>query len=174
MQAGQRVDVFVNRGETVPFETLQIAEAFTGHIINQAGVSIVWHGSVPSTWKGGNRMIVIEVVRNVPPSYHPGDLGYALVFEGTHISVFYDRIRQVSPSSEPFILAHVLAHDIVHLLQGVDRHSDRGLMKAHWDWDDFWTMRKSFLPFTSEDIRLIREAKAFSSSDGHSLLSSLR
>jgi hypothetical protein len=172
--AGQRVDVFVNRGETIPFETLQIAEAFAAHIISKAEVSIVWHGAVPATWKGGNRVMVVDVIRNVPPSYRRGDLGYALVFDGIHISVFYERIRQVNPSAEAFILAHVLAHEIVHLLQGVDRHSDAGLMKAHWDWRDFWNMRRSSLPFTSEDIRLIREARASSPSDGYTLLSSVR
>ena len=51
--------------------------------------------------------------------------------------------------------AHVLVHEITHLLQGIDRHSDTGVMKAHWTGRDFVDMRSSPLPFTGYDVDLI-------------------
>ena len=46
-------------------------------------------------------------------------------------------------------------HEITHVLEGVNRHSETGIMKAHWDTMDWRTMRHSFLPFADEDLRLI-------------------
>jgi hypothetical protein len=56
----------------------------------------------------------------------------------------------------PNLLAHVLVHEITHLIQGINRHSDRGVMKARWDEDDYEQMRSRRLAFTEYDIRLIR------------------
>lgn len=55
---------------------------------------------------------------------------------GVYSDVFYDRIlrftqqdRKVSPSC---VLGHVLAHEIGHLLLGVNAHSVAGIMRAGW------------------------------------------
>jgi hypothetical protein len=56
------------------------------------------------------------------------------------------------------ILAHVLTHEITHVLQEIDRHSATGVMKARWDAKDFLDMTFSPLPFTSNDIDLLRIA----------------
>jgi hypothetical protein len=44
---------------------------------------------------------------------------------------------------------------ITHLLQGISRHSDTGVMKAHWSGADFCEMRRKPLGFTVEDVDLI-------------------
>src|SRR5689334_24555228 len=52
-------------------------------------------------------------------------------YEGNHIVIFYDRLqRKVKGTQISSLLAHVLAHEVTHILQGIHRHSDRGLMKA--------------------------------------------
>jgi hypothetical protein len=33
-----------------------------------------------------------------------------------------------------FVLAHVLVHEITHILQGIDRHSESGVMKSPGDY----------------------------------------
>jgi hypothetical protein len=55
----------------------------------------------------------------------------------------------------PFVLGHVLVHEITHILQGFSTHSDRGMMKAEWDAKDFDLMGWTPLAFTEEDVRLI-------------------
>jgi len=80
-----------------------------------------------------------------------------LPFEGKHIVVFWDRVRhKVSPAQAPFLLAHVLVHEITHILQGVDWHSETGVMKAAWDADEIREMMRRPLGFTELDVNLIR------------------
>ena len=50
--------------------------------------------------------------------------------------IFYDRIQHVAISHHTRLvpgLGHVMAHEIGHLLIGVDSHSDEGLMRPHWN-----------------------------------------
>ena len=63
---------------------------------------------------------------------------------------------QDSPRSATVVLAHVLVHEITHVLQRIDRHSDSGVMKAHWTLRDYAQMEKDPLPFAAEDIQLIK------------------
>jgi hypothetical protein len=52
-------------------------------------------------------------------------------------------------------LAHVMAHEIAHVLQGVIRHSDSGILKAHWSGTDCARVASFPLMFTREDAILI-------------------
>ena len=86
----------------------------------------------------------------------PGALAYAAPYEGVHVVVFYDRIkRSVSTDLRAAVLAHVLVHEITHILEGIDRHSESGVMKAHWSEPDYAAMRNKPLPFADEDVQLI-------------------
>jgi hypothetical protein len=67
-----------------------------------------------------------------------GSAGYAIPVGpgefGVHCGVFYDRVQQISRQilNEGTVLGHAIAHEIGHLLLGVDAHSPEGLMRAHW------------------------------------------
>jgi hypothetical protein len=78
-----------------------------------------------------------------------------IAYEGTHVVVFPDRIRQVDPYQMQCALAHVLVHEITHVLQGICRHSATGIMKARWDQRDYFEMSRKPLPFAEEDVALI-------------------
>ena len=61
----------------------------------------------------------IRFTTETPRHFIPGALAYALPYEGVHIPVFYDRIRDaVPPPVVPYLLAHVLVHEIAHILEG--------------------------------------------------------
>jgi hypothetical protein len=47
-----------------------------------------------------------------------------------------------------------MVHEITHVLQGIARHSDSGVMKANWSGEEFQRMRYKSLPFTEEDVVL--------------------
>jgi len=53
------------------------------------------------------------------------------------------------------VLAHVMVHEIAHVLQGVCRHSDSGIMKAEWSPRELREMSFKALPFAREDVGLI-------------------
>jgi hypothetical protein len=63
-------------------------------------------------------------------------------YEGVHVTVLYDRVYQTAPDAarRPLLLAHVLVHEITHVLQGVEHHSESGIMKAHWGPADCYAM----------------------------------
>jgi hypothetical protein len=114
-------------------------------------------------WKSGSRackaadVIHIELAEHTPDKLMPGALAYALPYEGVHIRVFLDRVeKSVGANGLPCVLAHVLVHEIGHILQGLVRHSETGVMKAHWTVDDFTQMTYRSLPFTEQDTILIQ------------------
>jgi hypothetical protein len=84
---------------------------------------------------------------------HPGAMAYALPYSRTTIVVFYDRVQA---AAVPPLLAHVLAHEITHVLEGLAVHSATGIMKAKWTSKDYVEMRRRALQFTDEDVILIR------------------
>lgn len=136
--------------------TAQVSEMFS-----TAGVTIDWRtrGACPADG------IRIHFSLATKPEDHPGASAYALPHEGTTIVVFYDRILQAVPSGDTAtglrtLLAHVMVHEITHVLQGVARHSDEGVMKARFTLDDQAAMRRSPLAFTSSDVTLLHSGLA--------------
>jgi hypothetical protein len=114
-------------------------------------------------WKSGTKCnakdaIHIEFVEQTPSKLMPGALAFARPYQGTYIEVFYDRVCAIAqPEVKQHVLAYVLVHEITHILQGIARHSETGIMKAHWTDDEFQSMRFDALAFTAEDIRLVQE-----------------
>jgi hypothetical protein len=86
-------------------------------------------------------------------SLKPGALAYAPPYEGHRIEVFYDRVTNAICV---VTLPHLLAHEITHILQGAARHSETGIMKAHWNSEDYHQMTVRPLAFTAEDIQLLQ------------------
>jgi hypothetical protein len=114
------------------------------------GVKILWRS--PSNCPA--EAISITFSNDTPASLLPGALAYAMPYEGTHIVVFYDRMQQ-KPGTVSCLLGHVLVHEIAHILQGIHRHSESGIMKAQWNGADYQRMAWKPLPFTDEDVLLI-------------------
>jgi hypothetical protein len=50
----------------------------------------------------------------------------------------------------------VLVHEITHILEGIDRHSETGVMKAHWTEAEIAQMPLKPLCFTAYDVSLIQ------------------
>jgi hypothetical protein len=101
-------------------------------------------------------------ITNTPRNFHPGALAYAEPYagqsEGVHIRVFFDRVENVAGSSSmvPILLAHVLVHEITHILQDSDHHSEEGVTKKRYTAADLYHMSFRPLPFSQLDIDLIR------------------
>jgi hypothetical protein len=136
------------------------AQGIASGILATAGVHVTWRTGQPKAHELG-RPILIDITADSPETLYRGALGYAYVFEGVHIGVFYDRVRNASyPHATAILLAHVLVHEITHILEGVDRHSGQGVMKAHWTEDDLVQMLYKPLPFDPEDVVLMRAGLA--------------
>ena len=74
------------------------------------------------------------------------------------ITLFYGELHEGlrhQPRLEPIVLAHVLVHELTHVLQGVSRHSEAGVMQAHWTIRDYSEMEDKPLGFTPDDADLV-------------------
>jgi hypothetical protein len=152
--------------EHVAMKAAAFAKAQATKMFGNIGVRIQWH-DVGRTPLPGNA-IVVDIVEQAPLNECGGALACAKPYEGTHIRVFYDRLQTtVGEKMIPALLGHVMVHEITHMLQGTNHHTDRGVMKARWDANDFGQMRSHTLPFTDSDVTLIniglavREAASF-------------
>ena len=151
--------VYLINNAAVPFQKQAIATGIVDRIYHEIDIDIHWNlGSPP---RGSGDVIVLEIKSGTPRNVFPGALAYAKPYEGVHIVVFYDRLRHKSHSEH--ILAHVMAHEIGHVLQGIESHSESGLMKAAWTLEDYSAMSYKPLKFTSRDVKLIRLGLAYRS-----------
>ena len=148
----QKVTVYLRERAAVHPEVRIPARALAGRMFAKIGISLDWGKGEPAG-ESSQPYVIIELVTGTAESRMPGALAYALPYEGTHITVFFDRIEKMPDPGT--VLAHVIVHEITHLLQGISRHSDTGVMKAHWTGRDFGGMRVAPLPFTQWDVDLI-------------------
>jgi hypothetical protein len=128
------------------------AEALAGRMFAGIGIFLEWCKGEPAV-EPSQPPVIVELVTETPENLMPGSLAYALPYEGTHITVFFDRVERTRCPST--VLAHVMVHEITHLLQGINRHAATGVMKEWWTVRDFSDMRYKPLAFTAMDVDLI-------------------
>jgi hypothetical protein len=156
LEVRQPVVVCMQAGVASPWVVTR-AEAIAAQIFAGVGVRIEWKHGERYCKSRSEQTIIVSLSTGAPATRVPGALAYAQPYEGVHIEVFFDRIlKTVDPLRVPGLLGHVLAHEITHILQGVNRHSEEGVMKAHWDERDHIEMNWKPLPFTAEDADLIQ------------------
>jgi len=120
-------------------------------IFSTIGVRLDWHSGLCPASPG---VLQISFADRAPKGEPAGALAYASPYEGTHIVVLYERVRlQCGCACE--LLAYVLVHEITHMLEGISRHSESGIMKEHWDLADYKRIRSKTLAFAAADVELI-------------------
>jgi len=75
---------------------------------------------------------------------------------GTYASVFLEPVQQQAADNDvpwPTLLAYAAGHEIGHLLLGDQAHTPRGLMKAHWDKNDFVDLKQDRLHFSKDQAQ---------------------
>lgn len=135
------------------------AKRMASKVFQKAGVTLVWGSARPA--EPQKIWLEVQVVEGVPDGVFPGALAvshpYSACSKG--VTVFMDRIRARTrrPEHETALLAYVLVHEITHAIQGVDRHSETGVMKARWDPEDYAAIFDRRLGFMDWDITLIQQ-----------------
>jgi hypothetical protein len=154
------VRAIVEDPSAVDWTMLTNAKLVAAGILKQAEVELKWSkGNRQQSC--GERLIAITFSAPTPDSLLPGAMGYALPYSNGsfRITVFLDRLQPLfarTPNSRGRILGHVMAHELTHVLQGVARHADHGLMKKRWSENDIQQMAVKPLEFTAVDLLLIR------------------
>jgi hypothetical protein len=151
------VKIYVIRNVSDLNLNISWAENIVSHILAGAEVRIKWQLGEPRR-RERDGAIIIDVTSDTPKTLAPGALAYAQVFEGVHIKIFWDRVQNTINGGSrlrTFLLAHVMTHEIVHIIEGIDRHSETGLMKASWTKKEIEEMSVRPLSLAPEDVRLI-------------------
>jgi len=148
-----KIPVCVEAGNTGI--ALTVAKGLASRMFAAAGVTIKWRN-----WNGcPDSGIRVSVSEATSESDHPDAYGYATPYDyrASRVVIFWDRIvRNSARRSVSELAAHVLVHELTHILEGMHRHSDSGVMKAIFSTTDIAEMDFHPLPFTEEDLRLIR------------------
>jgi hypothetical protein len=155
VQAGsiskQRLTVYVSNSANVSDDVTVQAENLAASMFGSIGVQVDWRRGEPRSSSG--QALAIQLAAKTPKDEMPGALAYAKPHEGVHIVVFWDRI-QFGPAPAR-LLAHVMVHEITHILEGTCRHSETGIMKAQWTDEDRRAMQIQPLRFAPVDVDLI-------------------
>jgi hypothetical protein len=138
----------------------------TQEILASSGISLevdpCARGATPcESHTRSSRQIVIRVVPDTGKSMknvRMKTLGLSVAEHdgGTYASVFLKPAEEkASDANLPriIVLAYAAAHEVGHLLLGDQAHTRQGLMKAHWETDDFQAMAQNRFHFSSEQTR---------------------
>jgi len=149
------IDIQVRNTEPQAAVILETAKYNAAKMFRAAGVEVRWVASFDKTPATGLR-IVVDVLQHAPSGLRfEGALATAYPFHGGRIEIFFDRLFALGAPPLPSLLAHVLVHETTHVLQGFDRHSETGIMKAVWTAADYRAMKWRPLPFTPDDVEFI-------------------
>jgi len=163
------VMVYVENEHLTPSVLLR-AEATATRMFAGIGVRVQWADRRPGRRaepaSGGcapqrPKEIVVRMASGGARSASREAFAYALPYasDGVRVTVFYAELRQAfrtTPRLGATVLAHVLVHEITHVLEGVARHSSTGVMRAHWNSTDYSDLEKRPMEFAGDDAELIQ------------------
>ena len=142
------------------------AKPMVARMFAEVGVRVVWclSGSCRNTAGSQCGRVTIPIIFKAESVYEkrPKALAYAFPYSnsGPGIYVLNDRMRErvrLAPALGGPLLAHVLVHEVTHILQGIVRHSEFGVMQAYWTSYDCDRMIRKPLPFSELDSDLLRK-----------------
>src|SRR5580704_15859825 len=168
--AKTRVDVYLsNRDDSA--QLMGAGKILASGIFEKIGVHVNWRtGELSATRDdAGNETLRkafgIRTLEHAPESATPGALASARILgsSGTEITVYKDRVLRFLDNHSNLAgvgAGYVLAHELAHVMQGVGRHSESGILKAQWSNTDFEEMIFHKLVFTNFDVELIHKGLA--------------
>ena len=150
-----KVPVCMEKGGYMPTAVKQAQNMAAGLFVC-LGIAIEWRDLYRRCEARQDQPILVQLSMHTDYREFPGALAYALPFEGRHIRVFYDRVLQADRGRVSYVLAYTLVHEITHVLEGTNDHSDSGIMKRRWGAKNYAAMERQTLWFEERDVRLIQ------------------
>ena len=140
------------------------AQGVVTRIYAGIGIKVIWKMKTASAGCSKfPRRVVMNFSSQTAGNFHPGALAYANPFAngGDCVTIFTDRLHPMlagNPATTVHLLGHVLAHEIAHVLQGIDRHSKEGVLKPGWSPREIRELATKPLRFSSHDASLIHDS----------------
>jgi hypothetical protein len=166
--AALRVDVYDYAG--LNSAALHEFITHTREILTNSGVAVevnLCAPAVSTSCESLNRSSKSVVIRVVPgwgtneknSLWQPLGQSFAGHDGGTYASIFLklaeEKAREMNLSPID-VLSYAATHEVGHLLLGDQAHTVRGLMKEHWEADDFQAMAHNRLYFIPEQARILK------------------
>ena len=172
---GDHVEIRVSVFNYAPFSprTIEEAEGDAGRVLRDAGVDVLWLNCLQDGMQSASfeqcidpsfplhfDLRIVRSSRNLQGSV----LGIAFFADdgqGCCADVFYHEVQRLQYAIDvSVILGHAMAHELGHLLLGMNAHSPSGIMRAHWTREDLKSASRGCLQFSSEQSRRIKSRLA--------------
>lgn len=167
-QTAAQVRVLVYKNVDIPTGVLDRARNEATRIFHMAGIELSWVDCSsgiaslecrPSSMKN---VLLLHIVAGIKPS---GDMVYGQAFladdgTGNLAHVYFDRVKDaqrdlgINPGR---LLGAVVAHELGHLLLGLNAHSWQGIMTPIWTGDNLRLVSMGDAYFTRQQATRIRE-----------------
>ena len=100
--------------------------------------------------------ITLEIRNSAAPGMPPVILGVSqpLATRGLNVIIFNDRVKRIALQSNrpyPAVLAHVIAHEIGHVLLRTHSHAKSGLMSSQWNDQEYNRLANGVLLFSRDE-----------------------
>ena len=137
-------------------------------IYSEIGLHLRWHLPSAGAHCSNSPMhstIVVTYSWQTPHSLLPHAMAVtdlSAIQGGACVTIFMDRLKPMldgNPTKCGYLLGHVLAHEIAHVLQGMEHHSESGVLKARWSQEEILSMPARPLHFTPFDAQLILDGQ---------------
>jgi hypothetical protein len=164
--------VSVHNDANVPAGAMISAEVTASRIFRQAGVAVKWIICAPpldptlhsascskAVFPSHLQVRIASKAENVNDSTF-GVSYLAADGTGCYSDIFFSRIADLYSNSGQQIgpiLGHVMAHEIAHLLLGINAHSAFGIMRARWQRVELLKASKGELLFTPQQSQVMRQ-----------------
>jgi hypothetical protein len=134
-------------------------------ILSQIGVNLTWHTGLSDCddlpGESVRTAFKIRWAHHAPYTLPAGTLAAARPFgsSGSAITLYQVPLRHFlkqHANAPEVVLEYVLAHELAHVMQGLDRHSASGILKANWSYREYFMMLSRTPTFSAEDVDLIR------------------
>ena len=159
MDATPTVTIYMDHDTRIPWREVFWATSQASRMFAKIGTLVQFrYGRKTQTVGQSGLELDMYIGMQAPTRIHSDALGIPHPFrQDGRIEVFYSRIQNYTPElCRSMVLANIMAHEIVHALEGIDRHAATGVMKARWNFEDLNRIRVGTLEFDTSDIELIR------------------
>jgi len=163
------LEIYLYNHAGVPREVISQAEEDATRIFRLAGLRAMWVNCSTTLPAGTNcnglpqsGTVIVQLVHDTK-NLRDDVFGAAFLGQdgsGRYVDVYYDRVNELHrgwslrPQS---VLSHVIAHEIGHLLLGLNSHSQWGIMRGLWEGEEMKAVERGRLLFSSEQSRRMRE-----------------
>lgn len=161
-----------NRAQLPPSDMNRTVKALRG-ILEAAGISVhfkfgdaedpnreIWVYDLRPPGTGSEAAcnarpdIALAIAPSAPPSIQALGMAQPYVSFGLNVRVFYDRVQEAAARAnliDSVVLAHVMAHEIGHVLLRSSLHTTEGLMRSVWTSREYLLLAQRSLNFTTKE-----------------------